>query len=464
MDVPAGFTPRIREVNLNFPRTETTANGRHVYVWATKDLPKIKPEVFASDSNGVYMSVAIASPTTWSRIGAWYADNARLRYALTPEVESKIAETVKGARTLDDSIRAVHRWVAQDIRYVSIALGLGGYQPRTPAEVLRTGYGDCKDKATLFIAALERFGVTAYPVILNSEGGVRREMASIGQLDHAVAAYRRPGRSEYEFADLTAEFTPLGELPFGYQGEFGLIIHHDGGIEEVTFPKAPIASNRTERRIVGTLSADGFFDGLYEESGTGARQYDLRNAFENPIDSTQRAKAADAVATNLFEGAEGDSLTAFAGKDLSATPRMTVRIRHGKAASMAGTSAVITNPFGSMGGLATSAREIEAATARRFPIDAQKIFGFGESYLEFRVTMPEGWRAQLPPAVAAKSVFGSYVAEYAQSGRELLLRRTITGSAGVYPPDQVKTLTSWMRDIARDDVKLIVIERKPGTP
>lgn len=463
VDVPAGFTPRIREENLNFKRKETVANGRRVYMWATADLPKIEAEEYASDSNGVYMSVAIASPTTWSQIGAWYATNARSRYGLTPEVEAKIAQAVKGAKTLDDSIRAVHRWVAQDIRYVSIALGLGGYQPRTPAEVVRTGYGDCKDKATLFIATLERFGVSAYPVILNSEGGVRRELASLEQLDHAVAAYKRPGRSEYEYADLTAELTPLGELPFGFQGEFGLVIHRDGRVEEVTFPKAPLQTNRMQRRIVGTLSPDGLFDGTYEESGQGAHQYSLRSAFENPMDSTQRAKAANAIASNLFEGAEGDSLTGFAGKDLSITPRMTVRIRHGKAASMAGNSAVIMNPLGSMGGLAATAREIDAKT-REFPIDAEKIFGYGESYLEFRLTMPDGWRAQLPAPVSAKSVFGTYRAEYTQSGRELLLRRTITGAAGIYPPDQVKALTSWMRDIARDDAKLIVVEKKPGTP
>ncbi len=463
VDVPAGFTPRIREENLNFARKETTANGRHVYMWATADLPKIKPEEYAADSNGVYMSVAIASPTTWSQIGAWYANNARSRYVLTPAVEAKISESVKGAKSLDDSIRAVHRWVAQDIRYVSIALGLGGYQPRTPAEVVSTGYGDCKDKATLFIAALEKFGVPAYPVILNSEGSVRRELASIEQLDHAVAAYKRPGRTEYEYADLTAELTPLGELPFSFQGEFGLVIHGDGRVEEVTFPKAPLEANRSERRIIGTLSSSGLFDGLYEETSRGAHQYALRSAFENPIDSAQRAKAADAIATNLFEGAEGDSLTGFAGKDLAATPRMSVRIRHGKAASMAGNSAVLMNPFGSMGGLATSAREIEAEK-RHFPIDAEKIFGFGESYLEFKVTMPEGWRAQLPLAVSATSAFGSYRSEYTQSGRELSLRRTITGAAGVYPPDQVKALTAWMRDIARDDAKLIVIEKQPGTP
>jgi hypothetical protein len=61
-------------------------------------------------------------------------------------VESKIAEVVTGSRTLDDSIRAVHKWVAQDVRHVSIPLGLGGYQPRTPDEVLRTGYGTARTR------------------------------------------------------------------------------------------------------------------------------------------------------------------------------------------------------------------------------------------------------------------------------------------------------------------------------
>ena len=460
VDVPAGFTPRIEEKNLNFKRVERTANGRHTYTWATADLPKIKSETWAADSNGVYMSVAVGSPTTWEKIGAWYAGNAKSRYALTPEVLGKIDAQVKGARTLEDSIRAVHRWVAQDIRYVSIALGLGGYQPRSPEEVVRTGFGDCKDKATLFIAALDRMGVKAYPVILSSEGGVRRALPSIGQLDHAIAAYQRPGHAGYEYADLTAEMTPLGELPWGYQGEFGLVVKPDGSTEEITFPKAPLATNRTERRIIGTLAADGTFDGKYIERGLGGRQYDLRNAFENPFDSTQRARAADGIARNIFDGADGDSLVGFAGKDLSAVPTMSVLIQHGKAASIAGNTAILNNPFSSMVGFDAAAKELEEAGPRRFPIDAQKIFGFGESFLEFRVTLPAGWTAQLPKGVTAKGPFGGYESTYRQDGRELVLTRTVTGAAGIYPPSDLPKLTAWMREIAKDDAKIIVILTK----
>ena len=335
VDVPSGFTPRIREDNLNFARTEKSANGRHTYTWATNNIKSVKSEAFESDSNSVYMSIVVSSPITWAAIGKWYAGNARDRYVASPAVDSAITNALKGAKTLDDSIRAVHRWVAQDIRYVSIALGLGGYQPRSPDEVVRTGFGDCKDKATLFIVALKQLGITAFPVILNSAGDVQRSAPSIAQLDHVIAAFKRPGKTQYEFADLTASLTPLGELPFDYQGSFGMVVHPDGSIEEITFPKAPMADNFGARRIAGALSVDGQFTGTYEESGTGSRQYSLRNAFENPLDSAQRAKAANAIAGNLFEGAKGDSLTGFAGKDLSVNPKMSVIVRDGRAASMA---------------------------------------------------------------------------------------------------------------------------------
>ena len=458
VDVPAGFTPRIREDNLNFARTEKSANGRHTYTWATTNIKSVKSEAFESDSNGVYMSIVISSPITWAAIGKWYAGNARDRYVASPAVDSAITQAVKGARTLDDSIRAVHRWVAQDIRYVSIALGLGGYQPRSPDDVVRTGFGDCKDKATLFIVALKRLGIAAFPVILNSSGEVQRTMPSIAQLDHVIAAFKRPGQTQYEFADLTASLTPLGELPFDYQGAFGMVVHPNGTIEEITFPKASIADNSGSRRIVGTLSADGQFTGTYEESGLGSRQYQLRSAFENPLDSVQRAKAANAIAGNIFEGAQGDSLTGFVGKDLSAKPKMSVIVRNGRAASMAGTNAILTNPFGTMSGFSSAAQEIETAGPRLFPIAADKIFGYGVTTMEFHVTMPEGWHALLPRNVDASSEFGKYHSEYAQSGRDLVLKRTITGAGGNYSPDQLKTMLDWMRKIATDDAKLIVIE------
>lgn len=459
VDVPASLKLNLREGNLTFKRQERVANGRRTMVWATKDLPKLKPEAFAADSNGVYMSVEFALPLTWADIGKWYAGNSDGRYTVTSEVEAKLRTLVASAHTLDDSIRAVHRWVVQDVRYVSIALGLGGYQPRPPAEVLSTVYGDCKDKTTIFVAMLRRMGLTAHPVLLNSTGGVERDLPSIRQFDHVIAAYKRPGSNDYRFVDLTASLTPLEELPFGPQGEFGIIVLPDGRIEEVTFPLTAVAANRMEMRLAGTVSDEGFFSGTYEERGFGNQQYGLRDVFSNPMDSTQRAQFANRLAARWFVGAEGGALETSPGKDLATPPRVVVQISKGRAAQLAGGTAVLHNPLGTMAHFVAAAKELDAQPPRLFPIDPQKIFGYRETQVEVKLLLPEGWRAHLPAGVDASGPFGVYRTNYVQEGRELRITRQVSGVTGIQTPDQVTALTAWMREVGKDDASVIVIQR-----
>ena len=460
VDVPASLKVRLREENLKFPRVTHTAKGRTVYTWATGGMEKTKGEAFEADSDGVSMAVFVGSPETWGDIAKWYAGNAKDRYVVGPATQQKLDSALAGKRTRTDTIAAVQKWVAQDIRYVSIALGLGGYQPRSPDTVVTTGFGDCKDKATLFVAALQRYGITAYPVLLNSSGGVKRDLPSIDQFDHAIAAVKLP--TGYQFVDLTSEFTPYGQLPPAEQGEFALVVHPDGSSEELTMPRDPADSNWSETHLVGRLNEDGTFDGVLTEQARGAQQYSLRNAFENPLDSTEKADAANNIARRYFEGADGDSLTGFNGKDLTVTPHIRVLIKHGKAATMAGPTAIFTIPIGSAAALSTAAEEL-LKKPRVYPIDAERVFGYRQSLVEMRMQLPKGWTAQLPKNVDAKSEFGSYSTEFAQEGDTLRITRETKGTRGIYPPDQVHALADWFRAVAKDDAKLIVIMR-PQTP
>lgn len=458
VDMPASYTPRMKERNLNFARRETTANGRRVVTWATKDIPKVKQEPYAADSNDVYMSIALSSPTDWQRLASWYGGLAKDRYALTPALEKKLGELVKDARSWDDSLRAVHRWVAQDIRYVSIALGIGGYQPRSPATVLETQYGDCKDKATIFVAMVQRMGRKAYPVLLNSTGGVDRDLPSIEQFDHAIAAVERP-EGGYLFVDLTSELTPLGSLPFDEQGEFALVVHPDGRGEEVTLPKDPPSTNLAETLIVGELLPNGKVNARYVERALGARQYSLRGMFTSPLDSTKRAMLTRAIAQNVFTGASGDSLKIFDGKDLAAEPRVEILVREGQAAKPAGRTAILTLPFSNMSGFANSAAELESRGQRKFPIDVAAVVGPIAGVSEMRLTLPAGWKAQLPSNLKVTGAYGTYTVEYAQTGRELRVVKKVEGAEGVQPPEKVGELIKWMKEMSADDVQYIVLEQ-----
>ena len=154
------------------------------------------------------------------------------------------------------------------------------------------------------------------------------------------------------------------------------------------------------------------------------------------------------------------SLVAIDGKDLRAEPRLSTLVRHGRATTSSGDTEILTNPLGSMSRLAATADELERRTPRRFPIDARKVFGTSSGVVEARFTLPAGWRARLPKSVTATSAFGSYSSEYAQEGRELRITRRITGARGVLPPERVGELVSFLRTVAADDARFIVIEKK----
>ena len=125
VELPATMRPAIVEENLPNPVRITKKDGRVTRTWIASDLSPIEAEPLASDSNSVIAMVYITSGTSWSSIGTWFAGLAAGRDTLTPALHAQLASIVSGAKTKLDSLRAVHRFVAQDVRYVSVALGQG---------------------------------------------------------------------------------------------------------------------------------------------------------------------------------------------------------------------------------------------------------------------------------------------------------------------------------------------------
>lgn len=464
IDVPASVTPRIREENVRFKRLEAQARGRRVYTWATKDVQKIESELFAAVPNTLSVRIYVSAPIAWADLARWYAGLSAGRYALTPALETQLAQHVKDARTLEDSLRAVHRWVSQDFRYVSLSLGIGGYLPRMPAQVLETRYGDCKDKATLFIALARRMGLTAYPVLLSSSGGADSTLPTVQQFDHMIAAVDRPSQDGGRiYLDLTSDLTPYGELPPAEEGSFALVVHDDGTFEGVTLPESPVTANRSEILIAGELKADGNFTGHYSESQSGALQYAMRRAYARVFSKEELSRISQALAGRIFAGASGDSLALFDGRDLQAKPSVSLVVQN--APVLSGTGGGGTRIFTLPDALPNYASlalvsQLERRKPRRFPIDISDVIGPLEIVAELRMTLPAGWNADVPPNITETSQFGTYTAEYAQEGRDLRIRRRMSGHRGIAPPEQIDALIAWLRAVSKDDVKFIVLQ--PG--
>jgi len=447
LDTPVSFSPRIVERNLPFKPVIQEANGRRVTVWAAHDVPKIEGEPFAADSNGVVQTVEIGAPSTWHDIGAWYARLARDRYAMTPLVEQKLAKVVAGARSLDDSIKAIHHYVAKDVRYVAIALGQGGYQPRSPADVITTGYGDCKDKATLFITLMTRLGVQANPVLLSAGGKVERRLPTIAQFNHAIAAVERP--SGRLFVDLTAGDVPWGALPSPDQGQFVLVVHPDGRTEEVVTPEDDAASVGSILTINGALDTTGYATTHARMSMSGSMGLSLRMALTESSDSAARDIFLRQAASGIYPESEGDSLRFIDQTSTGGSFTVDFVARGGRAAQLAGSVAILALPFiRQQGDVKPLIAELRAHPPRRFPIDVEQLSARASEEVRVRLELPEGWRAQLPKSVSLSGDFGEFSLAYAQEGRILTVTQRRAGRTGILPPDRVNDLVQWLEQVA----------------
>ncbi len=403
LDTPVGLVPRVVEQNLTFRPTTVTANGRRLVAWAAQDVPKIEPEPFAADSNGVDMRVDVGAPAAWREIGAWYAGLARDRYAMTPELERKLSGLVKGARTLDDSIKAVHKYVTRDVRYVAISLRMGGYQPHAAADVVATGYGDCKDKATLFITLMKRMGITAYPVLLSAGGRVVRR--SVGLASRAgpgpVRAghpSRRPDRGDHH----AGERSERDPQPDEHGGEPG------------------------HRRLRQGAGRDDHGRRAGRRVPLHPRQLPARLYFTGPVPSPPGEWC----------------LSRVRGRQ-SAFQR---RNRSGRRVP-----AILSLPFlRRLGDVKPLVAELLAYKPRRFPIDVTEVAaasgGNGESRLQLE--LPEGWRAELPKNIALSGAFGDLAITYAQAGRIFTVTERRVGRRGVLPPGRLDDLVAWFEQVA----------------
>ncbi|NOT07058.1 MAG: DUF3857 domain-containing protein [Gemmatimonadales bacterium] len=460
LDTPESLVPRVVERNIPFRPVIERAKGRRVVTWAAQDVQKIEPEVYAADSNDVDMSINISGPSAWSEIGAWYAGLARDRYTYTSAVAKKLASVVAGARTFDDSLKAVHRYVAKDVRYVAISLGLGGYQPRSADEVVATGYGDCKDKATLFITMATRLGLTVYPVLLSAGGRVERGIPTISQFNHAIAVVERPGSRL--FVDLTASDVPYGSIPGPDKDQFVLIVHPDGRTEETFTPADDPAEVRNRVTVDARLDTAGFATARVVMDMYGPAASSYHEAFiRTPVDSATRAQILRRMASGVYREAEGDSLT-FSDRTAQGGPfRISFIARNGRAAQLAGPAAILAAPFLSESMDVKPLVEELKSRPRRFHIDAEQVSSGLSSEAVLRLTLPSGWRAQTPKDVSLNGPFGQLAMTYAQEGDRLTVTQRRVAARGVLPPSRLDELVRWLEQVAaatRDAGSVVVLK------
>ncbi len=233
-----------------------------------RDLPAIdRPGLAAGGAaSEPFLRYAWGSEQSWQDVGRWYRDLLAGLPRRAPPVRRLAAELTTGEQTPRQRLEALLAYLRRKVRYVAVQVGIGGYRPSAPEEVLSRKWGDCKDKSLLLVDLLEEAGIAARPalILLAEDRRIDPEFPSPAQFNHLIVAVPQaaveirdgdPVADGYLFLDPTQTHGSARWLHPGVQDQDALVITPEGG-ELVRTPTLP----GHERRVLGVdlaVSADG---------------------------------------------------------------------------------------------------------------------------------------------------------------------------------------------------------------
>jgi tetratricopeptide (TPR) repeat protein len=294
LDFPEGMPLRYQPLLLkDVAIQKLSADGRTIVTFESGPMDPVEDAEpnLPGDVAG-WPQVRFSTGSSWQAIASRYHAVVENKIAA-----SDLTATLAGIHAPDHDraalIRSVFELLHRDVRYTGVEFGDSSIIPHTPAEVLKTHYGDCKDKSALLVAMLRAVGVPAYVALLDTGIGtdVTPDLPGLGMFDHAIVYV--PGPPDI-WLDATAEFSRIDALDFSDQGRLALIVRPET-TSLVKTPELPSSADiLVERRevllpengpaqIIETSQPQGLSESDYRSWYGGADTKDVRKRLEEYV-------------------------------------------------------------------------------------------------------------------------------------------------------------------------------------
>jgi hypothetical protein len=156
-----------------------------------RNVKAYKPEDDIPSWTMPYKYFLLSSLKSWQDVNLW-AQNV-FTLDKEPDLSTVFKEIFKGSETTEEKINKIINYVQDEIRYMGNESGLGSIKPRSPEQVIKQRYGDCKDKSLLLVTLLKKIGISeAYPVLVNT--AMQKELEKLGPaneiFNHCIVTFK----------------------------------------------------------------------------------------------------------------------------------------------------------------------------------------------------------------------------------------------------------------------------------
>lgn len=453
----ADYKFRYKAFNYKEDPVLSNSKDKLVYTWSVSNLPAIVKEPFQPmlheitptvlfGANEFEMGGYIGDMSTWNGYGKFQNLLNEGRDILPLVVKQAVHQLTDSVSNPKNKIGLLYDMLQKNTRYISIQLGIGGYQPFDAAYVAAKGYGDCKALSNYMKALLKEAGIkSCYAIIRagDNEKYITNDFPS-HQFNHVILCV--PLNNDTTWLECTNQ-----NIPAGYMGNFTddrycLVVNEDGGALAHT-PKYGVKDNLQARKIFARLD---------EENGlsikTSAQYY---NQQQEPyfwlIHQNSKDKLKEEL-NDMFDFATYEINSFKYTEEKSAHPLIKEEL----------------DIYAANYGVLTGKRlfiipNIMSRTHTKLNADENRKYEvvLNDEYMEIdsvEIELPTGYTLEsMPQAVSVKTQFGKYENQVKVTGNKILYYRSLEHYAGRFPAKDYVELVKFYETIYKADRNKVVL-------
>lgn len=457
---PADYQFRYKAYMYSGEPVTTTEKNKKNVTWSAKDMPAILKETYEPAWHEL-TTVVIYGPTdfqvgdykgnmaSWQDFGKFVYALKQNRDVLPDAVKQKVHNLSDGLADVKKKIRVLYEYMQKNTRYISIQLGIGGWQPFDAAYVATKGYGDCKALANYMYSLLKEAGIPSYYTLVRAGSNAQYMTDDFPsqQFNHVILC--APVNKDTVWLECTSQTLPSGYLSDFTSNRYALLIDENGG-KLVHTPKYGLKENLQVRHVKAQLQDDGTLV-VMAESRYDAEQQD---EIQGVINALSKDKVKEYLHDHL-DFATYDIRSFDYKENKSALPSVNenLDISVSNYATITGKRLFIVPNI-----MTRSRRHLSQDETRKYDIVLKLEYTDVDSA---EIELPAGYDVESKPQdVSVAGKFGKYSASVQLKGNKLYYYRSMEQYSGRFPASDYKDLVSFYETIYKADRNKVVLVKK----
>ncbi len=457
---PQSLPFRYKQLNYPGDPVITQAGDKKVYTWEIKNVSAKVKEPFAPSWKELVTSVSVA-PTdfkiggysgnmnNWGNFGMFINSLLQGRDQLPDALRQKIHELTDTIKNPEEKVNTLYRFLQENTRYISVQLGIGGWQPFDANYVYNNKYGDCKALSNFMVSMLKEAGIKADYVLISAGPNVNGLVADFpsNQFNHATVCV--PLGKDSMWLECTDQTMPADYIS-NFTGNRQAILVDEKGGHIVNTINYTSDDNLQVRHITATIDESGklmadvhsSYKCLAQDEFHARLHYKTKKEQLDDLKSDYDIPTYDIVSFDYHEIP-------------SAKPVIeeTIRLAADNYASISGKRMFISPDVLTQNGF-----KLTPDDDRKFDVS----FRYGFTHIDSVVIeIPKGYVLEAKPKdISLKNAFGDYNIKFDISENKVACNRYFRQKEGRFPASSYSDLVTFYNSIFKADHSKFVFVKK----